>query len=65
MGVSAATVLNWMDWAWKHRDQIESYLHGHYPDLTQQQWDGLWTRIARRRARRERRLDLGGVLAKE
>jgi hypothetical protein len=64
MGVSTATVLNWMDWAWKNRVQVEPYLHGRYPDLTQQQWDGLWLRIARRRARRERRLDLVSVLAR-
>jgi len=64
LGVSAATVLNWMDWAWKHRDQIDAYLHGQYPELTQQEWDSLWRRIARRRARRERRLDLSSVLAR-
>lgn len=65
MGISAATVLNWMDWAWRHRCQIESYLFEHYPDLTQEQWAGLWTRIARRRAKRERRLDFQTLLAKE
>ena len=65
IGVSAATILNWMDWAWKHRDQVESYLIEHYPDLTQAQRDGLWTRIARRRAKRERRADFRSLLSKE
>jgi hypothetical protein len=65
MGVSAATILNWMDWSWKYRDRIEPYLFEHYPDLTQEQWDGLWTRIARRRAKRERRIDFASLLAKE
>ncbi len=64
-GVSAATILNWMDWAWNHREQVESYLFEHYPDLTQEQRNGLWTRIARRRAKRERRTDFGGLLTKE
>ena len=65
VGVSAATILNWMDWAWKHRRQTETYLREHYPDLTQEQMDGLWTRIARRRAKRERRLDFDSLLSRE
>jgi hypothetical protein len=65
MGVSAATILNWMDWSWKHRDRIQPYLYEHYPDLTQEQWDELWARIARRRAKRERRTDFESLLAKE
>jgi hypothetical protein len=65
VGVSAATILNWMDWAFRHHDQVESYLIEHYPDLTQAQRDVLWTRIARRRAKRERRVDFEGLLSKE
>jgi hypothetical protein len=65
MGVSSATALSWMDWAWKHRDEVEPYLAENYPDLTQAQLDDLWTRIARRRARRERRVDFRGILAQE
>jgi hypothetical protein len=65
MGVSSATVFGWMDWAWKQRDEVEPYLIEHYPDLTEAQRDGLWTRIARRRARRERRTDFEGILSKE
>ncbi len=65
VGVSAATILNWMDWAFRHHDQVESYLIEHYPDLTQAQRDVLWTRIARRRAKRERRVDFAGRLSKE
>ncbi len=65
MGVSSATVLNWMDWAWRHRDQVEPYLLKHYPQLTQEQWTGLWARIARRRAKRERRIDFASLLSGE
>jgi hypothetical protein len=63
MGVSSATILNWMDWAWRRRDQVEPYLLEHYPQLTREQWDGLWTRIARRRAKRERRVDFTSLLS--
>lgn len=65
MDVSAATVLNWMDWAWKYRDRIEPYLSEHYPHLTPEQWDYLWMRIARRRDKRERRIDFAGLLARD
>jgi len=65
MGVSSATILNWMDWAWRHRDRVEPYLLEHYPLLTQEQRDGLWARIARRRAKRERRVDFAGLLSAE
>lgn len=64
MSVSPATILNWMDWAWKYREKVEPYLLEQYPDLTQQQWDHLWTRIDRRRAKRERRTDFEGLWAK-
>ena len=64
-GVSAATILNWMDWAWKHHDQVDAYLIEHYPDLTQAQRDGLWARIARRRAKRERRIDFESFRSKD
>jgi transposase len=56
-GVSIATVLNWMDWAWKHRDEVDAYLREHYPDLSQEQLAHLWTRIERRRVKRRRRRD--------
>jgi len=61
-GVSTVTVLNWMDWSWKHRAETELYLREHYPELTQEQIESLWTRIQRRRAKRQRRLDLTGML---
>ena len=57
-GVSAATMLNWMDWAWRHRDEVDSHMKKHHPELTADQTKGLWYRISRRRAKRERRLDL-------
>ncbi len=56
-GVSVATVLNWMDWAWKHRDQVNAYLRERYPDLQEDKLQYLWERIERRRARRRRRRD--------
>jgi transposase len=56
-GVSIATVLNWMDWAWKHRDEVDAYLREHYPDLSQAQVIHLWKRIERRQAKRRRRRD--------
>jgi transposase len=56
-GVSIATVLNWMDWAWRHRDQVEVYLREHYPDLSAEELAYLWKRIERRRAKRQRRRD--------
>jgi hypothetical protein len=65
VGVSPATILNWMDWAWRRHDEVESYLIEHYPDLTRAQRDDLWTRIARRLARRERRIDFESVLSLE
>jgi hypothetical protein len=65
MGVSAATILNWMDWSWRRRDQIDAYLMEHYPDLTPAQREALWTRIARRQAKRERRVDFEGLLSRE
>jgi hypothetical protein len=57
VGVSVATVLNWMDWAWKHRDEVNAHLHENYPELGEEQLAHLWERIERRRSKRERRLD--------
>jgi hypothetical protein len=62
-GVSTVTILNWMDWSWKHRAETEEYLLRHYPDLTREELASLWTRIEHRRAKRQRRLDLTGVLS--
>jgi hypothetical protein len=59
IGVSAATILNWMDWAWKHRRETENYLVENCSHLTGDQMAALWARIARRRAKRERRSDFG------
>jgi transposase len=56
-GVSIATVLNWMDWAWRHRDQVDAYLREHCPDLSDEQMAYLWKRIERRRTKRQRRRD--------
>ncbi|KPL22971.1 MAG: hypothetical protein AMJ93_05805 [Anaerolineae bacterium SM23_84] len=56
-GVSVATVLNWMDWAWKHRDEVDAYLRESHPDLREDRLKHLWERIERRRARRQRRRD--------
>jgi transposase len=56
-GVSVATILNWMDWAWRNRPEVDGYLRQHHPDLTEQQLAHLWERIERRRVRRERRAD--------
>ena len=56
-GVSVATVLNWMDWAWKNRRRVDAYLREHHPDLLDEQLAHLWERIERRRIRRERRSD--------
>ena len=55
--VSVATILNWMDWAWRNRAGVDAYLRQHYPDLTEEQLAHLWERIERRRVRRERRAD--------
>jgi len=63
VGVSTATILTWMDWGWKHRHETEAYLRKHYPDLSEEDLAGLWARVARRRAKRERRLDFTDVLA--
>nr|MBC7245180.1 helix-turn-helix domain-containing protein [Chloroflexota bacterium] len=65
VGVSTTTILNWMDWAWKHRQELDAYLDKHYPDLTKEQVAGLWERIARRRIKRERRLDFESLLLPE
>jgi len=65
MGVSSATILNWMDWAWRHRDQVESHLREHHPQVSQEQRAALWARIARRRAKRERRVDFASLLTRE
>jgi transposase len=56
-GVSIATVLNWMDWAWKHRAEVDAYLQEQHPDLSQGQLAHLWKRIERRRVKRQRRRD--------
>lgn len=56
-GVSVATILNWMDWAWRKREAVDAYLREHYPDLSEEQLAHLWNRIERRRAKRKRRRD--------
>ena len=63
--VSTVTVLNWMDWSWKHRAEAEQYLRERYTDLTPEQLASLWTRIERRRAKRQRRLDVTGMLTRK
>jgi len=63
-GVSTVTVLNWMDWSWKHRAETEQYLRDHYADLTSEQLASLWARIERRRAKRQRRLDVTSILTR-
>jgi transposase len=55
--VSVATVLNWMDWAWRNRSKVEAYLREHYPDLGDEELVQLWKRVERRRIRREKRTD--------
>jgi transposase len=56
-GISIATVLNWMDWAWRHRDQVDAYLREHHPDLSAEELAHLWKRIELRRTKRQRRRD--------
>ncbi len=56
-GVSTATVLNWMDWAWKHREDVDAFLQKNHPELDKMRLTQLWHRIKRRRTRRERRAD--------
>ncbi|MGC8787855.1 MAG: hypothetical protein ACP5Q1_10560 [Anaerolineae bacterium] len=63
VGVSTATVLNWMDWAWKHRQELDIYLRKHYPDLSEEEIAALWLRIERRRIKRQRRLDFRSLLS--
>ena len=63
--VSNTTILNWMDWAWKHRRETESYLREHYPELSEEELAALWTRIERRQIKRRRRLELHDVLSKD
>lgn len=63
VGVSTVTVLNWMDWAWKHRQELDSYLREHYPNLSEGEIASLWLRIERRRMRRQRRLDFRRLLS--
>ncbi len=63
--VSTTTILNWMDWGWKHRAETETYLREHNPELSDEELAALWARIERRRAKRRRRLDLTDVLSGE
>jgi transposase len=56
-GVSIATVLNWMDWAWKHREDVDAFLRQNHPELNERQLTRLWQRIERRRNKRQRRAD--------
>ena len=56
-GVSIATVLNWMDWAWKHREDVTAFLRQNHPEVSETELTGLWQRIERRRNRRQRRAD--------
>ncbi len=56
-GVSTATVLNWMDWAWRHREDVDAFLRQNHPELSKAELTQLWQRIERRRNRRERRAD--------
>lgn len=56
-GVSVATVLHWMDWAWKHRNKVDAHLRQRHLHLSEEELCSLWERIERRRARRERRAD--------
>lgn len=64
-GVSTVTILNWMDWSWRHRAETEQYLRDQYPDLTPEQLASLWARIERRRAKRQRRLDVTSILTRK
>ena len=64
-GVSTVTILNWMDWSWKHREETEAYLREFHPDVSEAELSSLWTRIERRRAKRQRRLDLTSVLSEK
>ncbi|MEM4724910.1 MAG: hypothetical protein QXP01_07855 [Candidatus Hadarchaeum sp.] len=63
LNTSTATILNWMDWAWKHRQELDRYLRERYPDLSEEQIAHLWGRIMRRRAKRQRRLDFRRLLS--
>lgn len=65
MSTSTATILNWMDWAWKHRQELDRYLREHYPDLSEEQIAHLWERIMRRRVKRQRRLDFRKLLSSD
>lgn len=56
-GVSIATVLNWMDWAWKHREDVDAFLRQNHPEVSEMELTRLWQRIERRRNRRQRRAD--------
>lgn len=64
MGVSTVTILNWMDWSWRHRAETQNYLTQHYPELNEADLATLWGRIERRRAKRQRRLNLTDVLSR-
>ena len=61
-GVSTVTILNWMDWSWKHRREMESFLHQHHPELNEADLAALWKRVERRREKRRRRMDVAEVL---
>ncbi len=63
LSTSTATILNWMDWSWKHRQELDRYLREHYPDLSEEQIAYLWERIMRRRAKRQRRLDFRRLIS--
>ena len=56
-GVSIATILNWMDWGWRHNEEVEQYLREHHPELESSDLDSLRNRIQRRRFRRKHRRD--------
>ena len=65
MGVSTTTVLNWMDWGWKHPRKTEAYLRKYCQDLTDDELEHLWQRMRRREGKRQRRLHITDVLSPE
>ena len=65
MEVSTTTILNWMDWGWKNQRKTDTYLREHYADLSEEELAILWTRMRRRRGKRQRRLDVTDVLSSQ
>ena len=65
MSVSTTTILNWMDWGWKNQRKTDMHLREHYPNLSEEELAHLWTRMRRRRGKRQRRLDVTDVLTPE